>query len=107
VDAWRRRRTAYGVTNQRLLIVTQGLRRDVRSIALEGLTEIGLRHGASGEGTLTFGRDMVVGYRGFAIGGWQTNKALAPAFEGIEDTAQVLRLIRDAQRALGQTSSPR
>jgi hypothetical protein len=103
VDAWRRSGTVYGVTDRRVLIITRARRRDLRSLALEGLTEIGLREGPSGRGTLTFGHDPFGGGRRFAIAGWSTNTG-PPAFEGIEDPEQVLRMIRDAQTALARGS---
>jgi hypothetical protein len=103
VDVWRRSRTVYGVTDRRVLILTRAGQRDLRSLGLAGVTEIGLHEGPSGRGTLTFGLDLFGTDRRLAIVGRPTNIGL-PVFEGIEDAAQVLRTIRNAQKALAQGS---
>jgi hypothetical protein len=100
VDAYQRGRTFYGITDQRAVILIEGLRRTVRTLALQGLTEIEFAEGRGGRGTLTFGRDALGAYRGFALRGWPGSAALAPSFEGIENASEVLRAIRKAQRAL-------
>ena len=98
-DAYQRGRTVYGITDRRVVILNDGFRRTVRTLALEGLTEIELAEGRGGRGTLTFGRDTSSAY-GFALRGLPTSAGAAPRFEGIEDASEVLRAIRKAQRAL-------
>lgn len=105
VDAYQRNRTSYGITDRRIVIVMEGFRRQVRTLALEGLTEIDLAEGRGGRGTLTFGRDATGAYGGVAFRGWAGNRALTPSFDGIEDAAEVLRIIRKAQRALKTTDT--
>jgi hypothetical protein len=100
VDAYQRGRTFYGITDQRAVILIEGWRRTVRTLALEGLTEIDFAEGRGGRGTLTFGRDALGAYRGFALRGWPGGAGLAPRFDGIENASEVLRTIRKAQRAL-------
>jgi hypothetical protein len=96
-DAWARRRTLYAVTDRRIVIVSGVLRRQVRSLFLEGLAEVNLTARRNGKGTLTFGRDtnpwgpMNAGFLA---------RSNAPAFELIETPQQVLSMIRGAQRAL-------
>jgi hypothetical protein len=100
VDALLRTRTIYAVTDRRVLIITQFLRRRRRVLTLEGLSEIDIDDRPGGRGTLSFGRGG-----GFAGGpvfrGWPGSaRYLPPAFEEIERPDEVLRIIRDAQRAL-------
>jgi hypothetical protein len=98
-DAFQRRRTAYAVTDRRIVIVTQAWQRRIRSLILANLGEIELAKGRGGRGTITFGRDASSAARGYSPRGWPGSGALAPAFEGIEGAADVMGIIRDAQRA--------
>ena len=100
VDAYQRGRTFYGITDQRAVIMIEGLRRTVRTLALEGLAEIEFAEGRGGRRTLTFGRDALGAYRGLVLRGWPGSAGLAPRFEGIENASEVLRTIRKTQRAL-------
>jgi hypothetical protein len=97
VDAWLRSRTLYGVTDSRILLVSRGWTQKVPSLAIRNLAEIGLREGANGRGTITFGPETPwwMGMQGWP-GGMQ--QARSPAFESIDDAQRVLRLIRDVQR---------
>jgi hypothetical protein len=97
-DAFQRTRTYYPVTNQRVMIVTHLFSNNIRTLALEGLTDINLSMKANGRGTLRFGRDSNP-YGGLTFRGLPGGSTTAPAFEGIDDAADVLRLIRDAQKA--------
>src|SRR5690348_270462 len=56
-DAFQRSRTYYAVTNQRVIIVTQLFSNNVRTLALEGLTDVNVSMKANRRGTLRFGRD--------------------------------------------------
>ena len=81
------------------MIVTQAWQRRIRSLILANLGEIELAQGRGGRGTITFGRNTSFAARGYSPRGWPGSGALAPAFEGIEGAADVMRIIRDAQRA--------
>jgi hypothetical protein len=97
VDAAQRRRTFYALTNERILIVSGLWSRDVRSLSLRTLGEVGVSTRASGQGTISFGRSA---YGAFAIPGWPgTKRYLPPMFEMIPEVAAVAKLIRDNQRA--------
>jgi hypothetical protein len=98
-DAFVRRRTAYAVTDRRIVIVTQAWQRRIRSLILANLGEIELADGCCGRGTIAYGRNNSSAARGYCPRGWPGSGALAPAFEGIEGAADVMRIIRDAQRA--------
>ena len=97
VDAAQRRRTFYALTNERILIVSGLLSRDIRSLLLRTLDQVDVSSRASGRGTILFGRSL---YGSFALPGWPGMKSyLPPMFEMIPDAAEVAKLIRDAQRA--------
>ncbi len=101
-DALHRHRLVYVVTDQRLLLITEARRRRVKIVELATLSEIELAEGRDGRGTLTFGRDLggLLGW-GRTFRGWPgSTQYVAPAFERIEHAADVLRLIRAAQRRL-------
>jgi hypothetical protein len=97
VDAAQRRRTFYALTNERILIVSGLLSRDVRSLALRTLDQVDVSARTSGQGTISFGRSM---FGSFALPGWPGMKGYQPPmFEMIPDVAAVAKRIRDAQRA--------
>jgi hypothetical protein len=94
VDAAVRARTAYGLTDQRVVVVS-GLRsRSVSSLALTGLPEPALEEAADGSGTITFGpgpppRWWPGGLRGRRGGGI--------AFEMVSRAREVYSRVRDAR----------
>jgi hypothetical protein len=94
-DAFARARTIYAVTNQRVLILSGVLSRNRRSLELVGLGEINSREKADGGGTITFGAPSPFAAFRFWPGMNRTN----PAFEGVARVRDVLKTIRDAQRA--------
>ena len=89
VDAWLRARTAYGVTDHRVIIVRSG---SVRSLALSALPEIEMREGGKGQGSLTFGAASF-----FSIPGWpawgRSGYKQPMVFEGIAKVRDVYNLI--------------
>ena len=96
-DAYRRAHTYYGLTTDRVLIVSEALGRKVRSLYLSGLAEMDLAVRTDGTGTITFGTAS-------ALTSWMTGwpgaqRNAAPRFEAIEQARQVYDQIRAAQRA--------
>ena len=75
------------------------MERTVHAISLPGQAEIALTKGKTGRGTLTFDRAVV------ATSSVGVARVPSLAFEGIEDAAGVLKVIRDAQTARGATAS--
>ena len=95
-DMARRARTIYAVTNQRAILLTNFFGHNARSISLAGLNEINLSKKPNGFGTITFGSANYV----YGVRGWpSTVRNTAPAFESIARAEDVLKIIRDAQRA--------
>jgi hypothetical protein len=98
-DALRRRRTAYGLTDRRVLIVTNIFGRRATSLDLATLGEITITEKADRSGTITFGPTSWFAAQGM---GWSSGRGAgtAPSFETIEDVRSVFDQIQAAQRAL-------
>ena len=100
LDAWQRGRTYYGITNQRVLLVSGGFQRQVRSLSLKALPEVILSECGDRSGTITFGPTPPM-YGRLAGTSWPgAGKQLPPSFEMIENARQVYNQIQNAQRAL-------
>jgi Bacterial PH domain len=99
-DARQRARTYYGVTNERVLIVSGLFQRQVKSLALRSLPEVTLNERGDRSGSITFGSaPPMAGWLGGSS--WPgAGKQLPPSFEMIESVRQVYGHIQTAQRAL-------
>jgi hypothetical protein len=98
-DALKRRRTAYGLTDRRVIIVTDLFGRRATSLNLATLSEVSLSEQADRSGTITFGPTSWFGGQGI---GWPASRraSAAPSFEMIEEVRQVFDRIQEAQQAL-------
>ena len=98
VDAAQRAKTYYAITNERILIVSGLLMRNVRTLSLKTLSDINLGVKGNGSGTITFGpsHPMSFWYSNFSWPGM--GRYTSPAFEMIDDARRVYELIRQAQR---------
>jgi len=96
-DAWRRKRTVYGITNERVIIRSGGIRSRLKSLNLRTLSDITLNEKHNGEGTVMLGPQSMWDswYRGFM---WPGMPGSAPAFEGVKDAKGVFDLLRQAQK---------
>jgi len=102
VDSYLRSRTIYGVTDQRVIILSGLMSREVKSISLEGLMEMSLVEHSDRSGSITFGpaNPMSTVWAGTAWPGM--GKKFSPAFDLVEDVRRVYNIIRDAQKAKPQ-----
>lgn len=95
-DSARRARTIYAVTGRRVILLSEFLGHNVRTVTLSGLADINLSKKANGRGTITFGPANYM----YGVRGWpSTSHNTAPAFESIVRAEDVLKIIRDAQAA--------
>jgi hypothetical protein len=103
-DALLRRRTYYGVTSDRIIIVTGLFARQTQSLDLETLTDLSMTEASNGGGTITFGKPHLFSafYPGAAWPGW--DKMSTPSFELENDAREVYNLIRQAQRNASRAS---
>lgn len=92
VDAWRRARTTYAVTSERIIIEHGLFKPTSTSIDLRTLSEVKVREGKGGAGTISFRTipPLVPTTRPFS--------RRFPVLESISDVWRVCAVIRDAQR---------
>lgn len=95
VDAWRRSRTTYAVTSDRIIINSGLFTPTSKSLDLRMLSDVTLEERKDGSGTITFGTPPALPVR---FGGMKSGVPQVPAFEMIPDARRVYAVIRDAQR---------
>jgi len=99
IDAARRARTSYGVSNERAIIISGLVQRRTESIDLRTLTEVSLTERSDRSGTVTFGHahPLILWFAAFP--GWPgTAGFVLPRFEGISNAREVYDIIRRVQR---------
>ena len=102
LDAYRRARTTYAVTSERVLINMRGFSASTKSLNLATLSDITLNERSDGTGTITFGPTNPLAQ--MYGGTWWPGLQQTPSFEMIPDARRVYDMVRDAQRG---TSEPR
>lgn len=99
VDIFQRKKTYYGITNERILIVSGLFNQATKSIELKGLLEITFEETSNGVGTIVFGRDEVDNSNSWFKSN-QNNVVYAPRFEQIQQAKNVYETIRNTQKLL-------
>lgn len=98
VDAAARGRTFYGITNERVIIVSGLFARKVKSLDIRNLSEVTLNESSDGSGTITFGHASLLSSF-FGTGSWpQPGRHAVPQFQMVADARNVAALIREVQR---------
>jgi len=99
LDARSRAHTFYGVTSERVLIVSGLFTQQIKSLQLRTLTDVSLTQRSDGSGTITFGPSHYLNSF-FPAGAWPgAGRYAPPAFDLIEHAKEVYDIIRNAQRA--------
>jgi hypothetical protein len=97
VNSKQRAKTYYGVTNERVIIVS-GLRsREVKSLPLKFITDITIDERSDGTGTIKFGpAEPTTGLlaKFFSRG----EEVVNPSFDLIQDAKRVYEIVRNAQK---------
>ena len=93
VDSVQRSRTAYGVTDRRILILSGLLSKTVKSLSVKTLADVSLTEKADRSGTISFG--SVQWYSGAAWPG--ARSYLTPSFDMIANAKEVYAQIRQVQ----------
>lgn len=99
VDARRRARTFYGITDSRIIILTGLFSQTVKTLNLRTLSDLSMSQKADGSGTITFGPAHP--FTAFFVGaswpgtGWYS----PPSFGPLANVSEAYNVIRDAQRA--------
>lgn len=98
LDAKRRSATYYGITNERIIIISTRFGRQIRSLDLRTLDVISLNEKSDGSGTITFGlaRRRYYGYDGTRLPGLEQHTI--PEFEMIQNAKSVYETVRNTQR---------
>jgi hypothetical protein len=97
-DARQRARTYYGLTDQRILILSGLFGRTVKSLNLRTLADVSLSERPDGSGTITFG-PLPPFWAGGQAGWPGTGRYTSPSFELAEKARDVFDRIRTAQTA--------
>lgn len=98
LDAHSRARTAYGVTSERILILSGLFSQQTKSLQLRTLTDVSLIQRSDGSGTITFGPTHYMNAI-FPAGAWPgTGRYAPPSFDLIERAKEVYDIVRNAQR---------
>jgi hypothetical protein len=98
VDAALRTRTYYGLTDQRAIIISGLLTRELRCVWLRNLAEVSLREGPGSRGTIELGSSpwpMSHWFRGTSWPGM--SRYQPPGFELIEQPRHVYNMLQAAQ----------
>jgi len=96
-DSWQREGTVYGITDQRVIIVSELFSRKTISLDISKLQSVTLQLKADESGTITFNAGAP--QSSFTITwGNRRKEPEAPAFEMIQDAQKVYLIIREAQR---------
>jgi hypothetical protein len=100
VDAKQRENTWYGITNDRIIILTGYLKRNIKSLNLQTLTDVSLTEHTGHRGTITFGPTPPF-YSSFSGSTWlgMGNRG-APSFEMIDDARSAYEIINVARRKI-------
>jgi len=97
VDAKRRSKTYYGVTDERIIIISGVLRRSIKSINLDLITDVCLKEKSGDSGTI------VIGPTDSRRSWTETGQHGTPTLEFIDGAREVYELIRESQRVTRKT----
>jgi len=98
-DSMQRGKTFYGVTNERIIIVSTFLRCKTKSLNLRTLTDISLTEKSDRTGSITFGA-MPAFYSWFGGSSWPgMGQQSVPTFDMVDNVRMVYGIINDAQKA--------
>jgi hypothetical protein len=99
VDARVRAKTFYGVTNERIIILSGLFSQQVKSLQLRTLSDVSFTQSSDGSGTITFGPTSFGSFMNNPGGSWPGARSAVPAFEMIENVKEAYDAIRRAQKA--------
>ena len=97
-DVWQRRKTFYGITNERIIIVSGLFSREIKSLNLRTLTDVTLDEKVDGRGTITFGAVNSSARWNSSLRFGRNRAADVPNFEQIPQARNIYETIRNAQK---------
>ena len=96
-DARRRSRTVYGVTADRIIIISGSADRQIKSLPLNTITELDLSERPDGSGTITLGGSATAMAAVSMMAG--ASRSTPPRLDMVANVRDVYKRIRDAQAA--------
>ena len=98
VEAKQRENTIYGVSTDRIIIMSGLLQRKVKSLILRTLSDVSVSEFRDGSGSIAFGSSfpLAAWFGGIAWPGME--QFMGPRFDSIQNVKQVHQVIREAQR---------
>ena len=96
VDAKQRANTSYGVTSQRVIIVSGILSKKIKSLSLRSLSDLSLDEKSNGSGIISFGASTFPAFWPSGMA-WPGMPSAVPTFELTENARTVFETIRKAQ----------
>jgi len=97
VDAKQRAKTFYGVTNDRVIILSGLFSQKVKSLNIKTLSDITMHQKRDGSGTITLGPSNPFNFWGGSFA-WPGMRQTANQFEMIPKVVEVYNIITDAQK---------
>ena len=100
VDAWQRSKMFYGVTNERVIIVSGIFSKNVKSLPLRTMTEVSVSERPDLSGTITFGpADDASDWKSkLPFKMTREEPPVYPTLDSIQNVKRVYDIIRNAQR---------
>ena len=95
-DSNQRKKTFYGLTNQRIIIISGIFSRKIESLNLKTLTNISLKEKSDRSGTINFGQNNPLSWW-FGGMAWPGMPKSGPSLEIIDSAKEVYEKIREAQ----------
>jgi len=103
--AWEKRRTHYAVTNRRVIVVQETVRRKVASAYIDSVATLTKQDDRDGIGSLFFAQQQPLFSRTRGMGMWNLMAVGdTPEFRDIDDVDTVYRLISDQREQLRQAA---
>jgi len=99
VDARQRSATTYGVTSERVVIISGIFSRTIKSLNIDTLTDVSLSERSDSGGVIAFGSLPLLSAWHTGAGWPGTGQYAVPTFDLPSDARNVYQIIRDAQRA--------
>lgn len=98
-DSMKRKKTFYGLTDQRAIIVSGVFRKNVKSLNLKTMSDVSLSEKANGHGSIVFGQEnqMMSMFMGGGFPGM--GSSTTPKFELIENARQVYKKLIEHQKS--------
>jgi hypothetical protein len=98
IDAKERANTYYGVSNERIIIISGLFSRKIKSLNLDTLSDLSLTESRNGSGVITFG-PVPPWFAGYGMhGGVWPGMNIVPNFEQVREAREVYEVIRVDQR---------